>query len=115
MIPIAPKKISPVAKWLQQGKAPMLKELLDSPIMKEAWEIIMGHAEPNDTILPQLCKDHGANAPMVISLIHATQAGERRIKRMFDRLSKPSPEDIQNAGMMEPFAHIDETYLEPKA
>lgn len=114
MIP-PPKKLSPLTKWFSQGKAPLLKALLNDPLMKEAWELVMGHAEPNDTILPQLCKDHGANAPTVIALIHATQAGERRIERMFKRLSEPSPEDIQNAGMMEPFAHIDEKYLEPKA
>lgn len=111
MIP-PPKKLSPITKWFQQGKAPLLKELLSNPLMKEAWEIIMGHAEPNDAILPQLCKDHGVNAPMVISIIHATQAGERRIERMFKRLSEPSPEDIQNAAMAAPFEHIDEKYLE---
>ena len=92
-----------------------MKELLNDPIMKEALEIIAGHTEPDDTIIPKLVKDHGANATTVISLIHATQAGERRVLRVLERLSQPPLENIGQMMTMQPFAHIDETYLEPKA
>ena len=109
------QKESVLGAWFRQGKAPLLKELLANPIMKEALEIIEGHTEPDDTIIPKLVKDHGVNATTVISLIHATQAGERRVLRVLERLSQPPPESISQMTSLQPFAHIDETYLEPKS
>lgn len=112
---ITPQKVSVLAKWYEAGKAPLLRELLANPIMKEALEIVEGHTEPNDAILPNLVKDHGANAPMVISIIHSTQAGERRVLRVLRRLAQPPPEQLDQAVTHEPFAHIDEKYLDPQA
>lgn len=110
------QKETVLGAWFRQGKAPLLKELLANPIMKEALEIIEGHTEPNDAILPNLVKDHGANATTVIALIHATQAGERRVLRVLKRLSQqPSNESTGNTANLQPLDYITETYLEPKS
>lgn len=108
------QKVSALTQWFQSGKAPLLKEVLNNPIVREALKFIEGHAEPNDAILPSLVKDYGVNAPMVISIIHSTQAGERRMLRVLERLSQAPPENIEHAANQEPFAYIDEKYLEPK-
>jgi hypothetical protein len=93
-----------------------LAQLLNDPVMVEALAIIEEKTEPNDSVIPLIVKDHGAQASFAISMIHAAQAGQRRVLRSLRNLAhKPAGEashlDAFNA---EPFSHIDESYLEQK-
>lgn len=101
----------------RKGDSPArLAQLLNDPVMVEALAIIDEKTEPNDSVIPLIVKDHGAQASFAISMIHAAQAGQRRVLRSLRNLAhKPAGEashlDAFNA---EPFSHIDESYLEQK-
>lgn len=101
----------------RKGDGPArLAQLLNDPVMVEALAIIEEKTEPNDSVIPLIVRDHGAQASFAISMIHAAQAGQRRVLRSLRNLAhKPAEEashlDAFNA---EPFSHIDESYLEQK-
>jgi hypothetical protein len=91
-----------------------LAALLKDPVMVEALAIIEEKTEPNDSILTGLVRDYKAEAPMVISMIHAGQAGIRRTLRLLKALAFRPQADNQHmdAFTLEAYSHIDEKYLE---
>jgi hypothetical protein len=91
-----------------------LATLLKDPVMVEALAIIEEKTEPNDSILTGLVRDYKAEAPMVISMIHAGQAGIRRTLRLLKALAFRPQADNQHmdAFTLEAYSHIDEKYLE---
>lgn len=99
----------------REGDGPSrLSLLLKDPVMVEALAIIEEKTEPNDSILTGLVRDYKADAPMVISMIHAGQAGIRRTLRLLKALAyKPAANtEHMDTFNVEPFSYIDERYLE---
>jgi hypothetical protein len=82
--------------------------------MVEALAIIEEKTEPNDSILTGIVRDYKTEAPMVISMIHAGQAGIRRTLRLLKALAhKPAANtEHVDAFNLEAYSHIDEKYLE---
>lgn len=93
-----------------------LAEILRDPTMVEALAILNEKTEPNDSVLTGLVRDYKENAPMVVSLIHASQAGQRRVLRMLNALAHKPQEGSEHLELsnLEPFGHIDHTYLEQR-
>ncbi len=91
-----------------------LSEILKDPVMVEALAIIDEKTEPNDSILTGIVRDYKSEALMVISMIHATQAGIRRTLRLLKALAhKPAANtEHMDAFNLEAYSHIDEKYLE---
>lgn len=101
----------------RRGDGPArLAQILNDPVMMEALAIIEEKTEPNDSVIPLIVRDQGAQASFAISMIHAAQAGQRRVLRSLRNLAhKPVEEESHlDAFNAEPFSHIDETYLEQK-
>lgn len=101
----------------RQGDGPdRLAKILNDPVMMEALAIIEEKTEPNDSVIPFIVRDHGAQASFAISMIHAAQAGQRRVLRSLRNLAhKPADKtDHMDVFLNEPFSHIDESYLETK-
>jgi|GEM_PF-3058114 len=100
-----------------EGDGPVqLKRLLNDPTMVEALSIIEEIAKPNDLLLQQMVRSHGANAPVSISLMYASLAGQNlMVNRLRNLANKPlGNEDHLDVFSQAPFAHIDENYLETK-
>lgn len=109
-------KLTRVEKFRQGDGPARLAEILRDPVMIEALAIVEEKTEPNDSVLTGLVRDYKENAPMVISLIHAAQAGQRRVIRSIKALAhKPQADtDHLDAFNAEPFSHIDANYLEQR-
>lgn len=110
------RKPTRIEKFRQGDGPARLAEILRDPVMVEALAIIEEKTEPNDSILTGLVRDYRENAPMVVSMIHAAQAGQRRVLRSLKSLAhKPQAdtEHIDNFNL-EPFSHIDANYLEQR-
>lgn len=101
-------------KFRQNGGPAQLAEILRSPTMIEALAILEEKIEPNDSVLMGIVRDYKDNAPMVISMVHASQAGQRRVLRGLKTLAHPPQENDEKLDTFaaEPFAYIDEKYLD---
>lgn len=101
-------------KFRESDGPSRLAILLKDPVMVEALAIIEEKTEPNDSVITGLVRDYRADAPMAISMIHATQAGIRRTLRLLKALAyKPAANtEHMDAFMLEAYSHIDEKYLE---
>lgn len=107
------KKETKIERWIKNGNPPLLAELLNQPVMRDALEILDEIAQPNDSALLTLAKRLGDSAPFAISMTHATQAGERRMLKTLRYLASASQVDsIASAGF---YDHIDEKYLDLRA
>lgn len=113
MTPATPQKTR-LDKFREGDGPARLAAILKDPVMVEALAIIEEKTEPNDSILTGLVRDYKADAPMVISMIHATQAGIRRTLRLLRALAfKPQANsEHRDAFTLEAYSHIDEKYLE---
>ena len=112
-----PNKTPTRLEKFRQGDGPArLAEILRDPVMIDALEILEEKTEANDTILPGLVRDYKENAPMVIALIHSSQAGQRSTLRRLKALAhKPAPDtEHQDVFSLEPYAHITQDYLEKR-
>ena len=101
----------------RKGDGPSrLAQILNDPVMVEALAIIEEKTEPNDSVIPLIVREQGANASFALSMIHAAQAGQRRVIRSLKNLAyKPNEEESHlDVFTSEPFSHIDESYLEQK-
>lgn len=110
------RKPTRIEKFRQGDGPARLAEILRDPVMVEALAIIEEKTEPNDSILTGLVRDYKENAPMVVSLIHASQAGQRRVLRLLRSLAHKPQADTDHIDQfnIEPFSHIDESYLEQR-
>lgn len=88
--------------------------MIAHPIGQEVLAILEEAAEPHDGTLSAIVKEQGSNAPIAISLIHAAQAGQRRVIRTLKTLASPKPERTESIVSKPLFGHIDETYFENK-
>jgi hypothetical protein len=113
MIPATPQKTR-LEKFRESDGPSRLSDLLKDPVMVEALAIIEEKTEPNDSILTGIVRDYKTEAPMVISMIHAGQAGIRRTLRLLRALAhKPAANtEHVDAFNLEAYSHIDEKYLE---
>jgi hypothetical protein len=95
-------------------KVQWIREMMESPIGKDVMAILDEAAEPHDDTLAAIVKEQGANAMNAIALIHAAQAGQRRVIRTLKAISSPREELVPSIMARPPFEHIDESYLEQK-
>lgn len=89
-----------------------LRDVLSHPIGQEVMAILDEAAEPHDTTLSAIVKEQGQNATTAIALIHAAQAGQRRVIRTLKALASPKPEQAKSIMEKPLFEHIDETYFD---
>lgn len=93
-------------------KIQWLRDMLNHPIGQELMAILDEAADPHDGTLAALVKEQGSNAPIAISLIHASQAGQRRVIRTIKALASPKPEQALTIMSKAPLDYVDETYFD---
>jgi len=93
-------------------KIQWLREMMAHPIGQEVLAILEEAAEPHDGTLAEIVKEQGANAPIAISLMHSSQAGQRRVIRVIKALASPRPQQALSIMAKPAYDYIDESYFE---
>lgn len=108
------KKPSAIDEWFESGNAPLLREVINSPVLLKALGIIEARMTPNDVAIQAAARQLGPNASFAISSSHSVSAGVFSVRRWLERLAGTPPEKLDQNVTAEPMEHYDETYLDQK-
>ena len=89
-----------------------MRDILADPVMVEAMAILEDSTEPHDSLLAGFVREYRSEAPMMISLVHSSQAGQRRVLRTLKALAYPAPAAAESILSKPLYGHIDETYFD---
>lgn len=106
------KKTRLQAFYEHPEKIQRMREILADPVMVEAIAILEESTEPHDSLLAGFVREYRAEAPMMISLVHSAQAGQRRVLRTLRALAYPAPAQEVSILSQPLYGHIDESYFD---
>ena len=104
-----------IDRWhKEEGKFAAFRELLESPLMQEALEIVRARTQPDlDTCKFASQQRSAADAAFIHSQINALFVGTLRALETLDALAEP-PAQKGPGPQDEPFADINESYFESR-